>query len=489
MVDDWTDEQWQIALDESRAAAARHPWGRFLRLFGDDVGAAPLTDEQVVARIADAEGLVTQLMAEQGRLVLELRQRRLATQRQHTPDGHDPDSCTSACCDPDGWVGLEVAQALGVTERQVENRLDTAERLARYRHVQAVVEDGLLQSWTVVKLLEHLDDLAAYLSAERLDTVEQVTLAWLTDRPRTVGQLNARMRRLLLLARSQAGLEAAERDARDRRVWVSPAGADGLATLVARIPEPDALAVRAVLAALAADPTGVGDERTVQQRRADLVTAMVTGVPARHGHAGDADLLVRGLGAVGVHVDVTIPADTLRGGPAPAEVPGYGPVPAWAARDLATAATSCRALVYHPDTGHLLGLSDLLGDLLGDRLPVRWLPGLPAATGYTHPPTMARLVRARDVTCRAPGCTRRASACDCDHVEPYPDGPTAAANTCCLCRRHHRLKTHAPDWHVHLDDTGRLTWTTPTGAALATDPYDYSAGLVSSGAGSDPPPF
>ncbi|MGB9375118.1 MAG: HNH endonuclease signature motif containing protein, partial [Jiangellales bacterium] len=109
----------------------------------------------------------------------------------------------------------------------------------------------------------------------------------------------------------------------------------------------------------------------------------------------------------------------------------------------------------------------------GDRVAVRWLDGLPPAAGYTHPPVMERLAHSRDTVCRAPGCTRAATACDCDHVVPYPHGPTTAHNTCCLCRRHHRLKTHAPHWHTKLDQNGRLVWTTPTGRVLATDPHDH----------------
>ena len=298
-------------------------------------------------------------------------------------------------------------------------------------------------------------------------------VAWLLQQPRTVGQMSARMRRLILAARSDAGGDAPRRDARDRRVWVEAAGTDGLATLMARLPEPDALNVRAVLTALACDPTSPTDTRTREQRRADLLTTLVTGTPAAYGDPADTDLTVTtnpagpgGPGGVGVQVTVTIPADTLRGGPTPAEVPGYGPLPATTARHLTGRATSGRGLIYHPDTGHLLGLTTLLhtttspGPGTGsasDAVPVRWLDGLPPANGYTHPPVMQRLAEARDTVCRAPGCTRAAHRCDCDHVVPNPDGPTTADNTCCLCRRHHRLKTHAPHWHTHIDKHGQLT--------------------------------
>ncbi|MGA7688062.1 MAG: hypothetical protein WCA29_02390, partial [Jiangellales bacterium] len=476
---------------------ARSPWGRFGRVFGPDTESeVGVSEKELLRRLADAEGLITQLAAAQGRLLLELRERRLATQRQETgPDGHAPGSCTRGCCDPDGWMGLEVAQALAVSERQVSTRLDTAQRLARHTRLRDVVEQGRVQVWTATKLAEHLDELATLITPDRLRSVEASMVVWLLDRPRTVGQMSARMRRLIHAARAAAGVDCPRRDAGDRRVWVEPAGTDGLATLMARLPETDALTVRAVLTAVAHDPTSPTDTRTREQRRADLLTTMITGAPATYGDPADTDLTPTSSpgnpGGVGVQVTVTIPADTLSGGPAPGEVPGYGPLPAATARDLAAHATSCRALVYHPDTGHLLGLSTLPRPTLpntSDAVAVRWLDRLPPAAGYTHPPVMERLAKARDTVCRAPGCTRAATACDCDHVVPYPHGPTTADNTCCLCRRHHRLKTHAPHWHTQLDQNGRLIWTTPTGRVLTTDPHDHRPDAATD-TDADPPPF
>ena len=34
---------------------------------------------------------------------------------------------------------------------------------------------------------------------------------------------------------------------------------------------------------------------------------------------------------------------------------------------------------------------------------------------------------------------------------------------CCLCRRHHQLKTHAASWTTRIDPDGTYTVTTPTG--------------------------
>lgn len=318
------------------------------------------------------------------------------------------------------------------------------------------------------------------------------------DRPRMVGQLNARMRKLLLAARSAAAVDrdddgadparqrdaaaaSAAADARDRSVRISPVEMDGLSRVIAHMPEQDALAVAATLRALAATPVASDDTRTQEQRRCDLATTLVTGVPAAYGHPADLTLLAREAGQINVNLSVTIPADTLTGGAAPAEVPGYGPVAAEAGRSLAGSdGATARPLVYDPQTGRLVGV--------GSPTPMTWLAEVSPTNGYQHPPVMERLIQLRDHTCEAPGCVRRAVRCDCDHVVPYPHGATSVANTCCLCRRHHRLKTHAPGWSVRVDESGVLTWSTPAGRSLVTMPHDYSSDGAPCSPSSSPAP-
>jgi hypothetical protein len=95
-----------------------------------------------------------------------------------------------------------------------------------------------------------------------------------------------------------------------------------------------------------------------------------------------------------------------------------------------------------------------------------------------------RFVRTRDRTCRRPGCTNTAAWGDLDHVIAHArGGDTACENLCCLCRRHHRIKTHAPGWLFVMTDDGVFTVTSPAGIAHTTWPPGMRP------TPDDPPPF
>lgn len=95
----------------------------------------------------------------------------------------------------------------------------------------------------------------------------------------------------------------------------------------------------------------------------------------------------------------------------------------------------------------------------------------PAIDQYNPSPAQQRFTRARDRTCRQPGCGQPAARADLDHCLSYAaGGATCCTNLCCLCRRHHRLKTFAPGWRFVLTDTGELRVTTPTGITRSTRP-------------------
>ncbi len=130
------------------------------------------------------------------------------------------------------------------------------------------------------------------------------------------------------------------------------------------------------------------------------------------------------------------------------EIPGYGPVPASLAREMA--ADRCwRRWTTDPADGHLLDVG---------------------RSTYRPPARLRAYVAARDRTCRFPGCGRAARRCDIDHVHPFDKGGTTSAANCgALCRRHHRLKTLAR-WQLDSDSDGGVTWTSATGHSYQVRP-------------------
>jgi hypothetical protein len=120
---------------------------------------------------------------------------------------------------------------------------------------------------------------------------------------------------------------------------------------------------------------------------------------------------------------------------------------------LADPDTVFRRLVVDPDTGWLLDAG---------------------ARTYQPGRHLARTVRKRDLCCRFPGCATAARFCDLDHVIPFPAGPSVLANLACLCRRHHRLKTHS-HWSLAMAPDGVCTWVDRrTGnRSHITEPADY----------------
>ena len=95
-----------------------------------------------------------------------------------------------------------------------------------------------------------------------------------------------------------------------------------------------------------------------------------------------------------------------------------------------------------------------------------------ATPAYAVPDRIREQVILRDRACVFPWCTRPARGCDVDHVTEYDHdadaegrpqpGPTTTGNLACLCRFHHRLKTHTA-WRYRMVEPGVFEWTSPHG--------------------------
>jgi hypothetical protein len=98
-----------------------------------------------------------------------------------------------------------------------------------------------------------------------------------------------------------------------------------------------------------------------------------------------------------------------------------------------------------------------------------------AVDGHQVPARIAEHVRLRDKTCVHPWCQRPARRCDLDHIDPYvpidqggPPGQTSTDNLACLCRLHHRMKTHG-GWNYQMTHPGVFLWTSPHGHRYLRD--------------------
>ncbi|WP_307612655.1 HNH endonuclease signature motif containing protein [Pseudarthrobacter sp. W1I19] len=180
-----------------------------------------------------------------------------------------------------------------------------------------------------------------------------------------------------------------------------------------------------------------------------------------------------GLGAAGLPGAESGAAGVGAAGPAAgdfgtAELEGYGPLDAATARCLAALAPAWYLLFTDGTTGQALGA--------GRR-------------AYRPPKALRRYLQCRDGTCRFPGCTHRASACEPDHTIEWQDGGTTdPGNLAMLCRRHHALKSIGAWSYRHSSPSGDLEWRSPLGRHYTTEAADHGKVLYPLQQ-PEPPPF
>jgi hypothetical protein len=209
-------------------------------------------------------------------------------------------------------------------------------------------------------------------------------------------------------------------------------------------------------------------------------TITTTGAPTAIATTGATGLTAEGtsgflhaapVNALRPLIQIVVPITTLMGiSDEPAELTGYGPIPAHLARKIAAdPASTWQRLLTDPASGQLLDIG---------------------RTRYRPPPGMAAFVRARDGACRHPTCRRTATACELDHVTEWQHGGrTSEDNLCALCARHHDLKEHH-GWHVVLHEDRTVEWTTPTGHSYTSAPVDHripARSVAAATTGTEPP--
>jgi hypothetical protein len=223
-----------------------------------------------------------------------------------------------------------------------------------------------------------------------------------------------------------------------------------MAELYARLTAYDWCVINSAISAAARGLKADGDARTMDQLRADALVAPF----ARALRTGVLDGLqpmpLASLQRRPAQVQLIVAAGVLLGdSDQPADLEGYGSIPASLARTIAADA-DWRRILTDPRTGGVLDVG---------------------RSTSSPPASLVRHVLVRDRSCRFPGCGARAESGDLDHTVAYPNGPTSANNLGALCRRHHRLK-HELGGTTLTQDKGTFTWKMPTGHRHVVRPPD-----------------
>jgi hypothetical protein len=405
-----------------------------LILVSESVDVDALRRDATLSRLAEVHRLQSALEAEKVDLINDL----------------DADAKRSRFELDKDFVCEDIAVTLRISSGSAAEQLWVAQELARMPHLLELLRRGEINAGharVAARQTLLLDDeqVAAFVQRVAADALVQ-----------SVGQFARSCQRAALAV----GADPAQKRKQaycDRRVASRPAG-DGMGELYGFLSAADLAAMMTRLDA-EARKASPGDERTVEQKRADALVAFVLGETPP---------------APTVNV-VTVAQSTLDGlNDEPAELARFGSITAEHARELASA-DGARIRVFTTDsTGRLLDCGE------GPTAPA---PGYLLDYGrstYTPPAALDRYIRARDVTCRFPGCTYPSKHAEIDHVIAWADGGvTAAWNLQVLCKRHHHLK-HESDWRVHRRPDGTTIWT-HLGRTYEVPPHRYAVN------GPDPP--
>jgi hypothetical protein len=343
----------------------------------------------------------------------------------------------------------EVASLLTISERAAENLIGYSRVLcASFPSTLEAVTSGQL-SWRHATIM--VDELAA-LDAEpqaKLEAQLLKTAALLTP---------PKFARAARLARERLAPESiVERHtaAFDTRGVELSDGRDGMSDLTLHLTSIHAHAIFGRLTAAARGIDTPTDDRTLDQRRADIAThiflANVEGevfgvVPDEF----DDENFVRWFRGIKAEVAVSVPVLTLLGkSDAPGTLNGRVPIDPQTAKLLAGSSKSFVRILTHPETGVVLSI--------GHRR-------------YKIPKDLRRYLQIRDEICRFPGCSMAAQRSEVDHTHEWQfGGKTDSTNLGHLCSGHHTLKSSFR-WNVTQDAASVYTWTSETGRSYQTFP-------------------
>ncbi|BCB74142.1 HNH endonuclease signature motif containing protein [Phytohabitans flavus] len=336
---------------------------------------------------------------------------------------------------PEEYAAEEIRFALTLTRRAADALMGTA-----YALVERLpdVHEALLSGRIDLAKARVLDEESAALPIPVARRVTGLVLP--VAGGLTTGQLRARLRKVVIAADPDAAASR-QREALTRRRVEHGLDTDGTATLAGHHLPPDRAATAAArIDALARAAKRAGDARSLDELRADVYLDILNG-----------DRTLTGLLATAGGVELVVPLGALTGSSRePGEIKGWGPV---LAEIAAKVADQQRGRPWRYTVVDGSGAVTAHG-------PLRRRPAA----------AVAAFVRARDRTCRAPGCRAPAHRADLDHTRAWETGgATTSSNLGVLCRHCHGYK-HSRGVRLTQPAPGTFVWRTRLGHTYTTGP-------------------
>ena len=329
-------------------------------------------------------------------------------------------------------VQLELSTSLNVGEVYAGSLMSLGFHLKSFPLTAEALETGRISVHHARELFDLIAPLDPRVAAEVEPTLIDLAVRL------TLGKFRKRARSVVAAADPESFTEKAKAAEKQRRVafYGEP---DGQATVAITGPAAAARAIYLALDSLAG-PGIAGDDRGVDERRFDAAFNLACDTLQRD------DLPKRHRRFVSLGVTMTLEA-ALGLSETPAELAGYGPIPAYAARELFDSA-EWRAFIIDAATAHLTALG---------------------SKGHDLTPRAQDFIEARDQTCSWVTCDMPASRCDTEHAIPWPDGASDPTNCGPVSRRHHNAKTRG-HWRMVRHPDGQVDWTSPLGFTYTFHP-------------------
>ena len=378
--------------------------------------------------------------------------------------GNEPSRVDSMYSGVDDSEREEIATALRMSGSTAQSRIDVARTLMQHlpgaTAALAIGDISLAHANVIAR--ESAQLIRQGVLPEVLKLIEDEAVAHAEFH--TPAQVANKVRSCIAMFAPEQFEAAAVEEKSARKVSYFPSP-NGMATIVAFLPAPDAQTIMLAIDRLASKTNGIAKEKLRNYRKSngqsevdnaerfnltdfseDLMDPMdahradaITAIATMFLETNEDQIMNHGRP---VTVNLTIDLPTLLGlAENPGQLSGYGPIPASVARELA-ADGKWRKFITDPTTGNLLDFG---------------------RESYVPPQILRDFLLARDRTCRFPGCRRSGIKGEIDHAIPWEEGGgTSPSNLGLLCKRHHQLKTHG-GWKLESFADGSCEWTSPLG--------------------------